>query len=101
MTIPTLLDNPSIGSHIAGGMDVKPEDIQELLEFFSKNTYKAKDTHPKVFKDMPLPRQNLIKFAIIWQIRQWSRSQKLIQTFIIFSGAEYYEKMPRPIFSGL
>ncbi|CAG7815745.1 unnamed protein product [Allacma fusca] len=29
-------------------MDVKPEEIQDLLEFFSKNTYKARDTQPKV-----------------------------------------------------
>lgn len=32
-----------------GDMQVKAEDIQGLLEFFSKNnTYKAKDTQPKV-----------------------------------------------------
>jgi len=29
-------------------MDVKPEEIQDLLEFFSKNTYRARDTQPKV-----------------------------------------------------
>lgn len=42
------LDLSMLGTEKTSGMDVKPEDIQELLEFFSKNTYKAKDTHPKV-----------------------------------------------------
>lgn len=49
MTI-TRLDSHMLESNIVGGMEVKPEDIQELLEFFSKNTYKAKDAHPKVGK---------------------------------------------------
>lgn len=29
-------------------LEVKPEEIRGLLEYFSKNTYKARDTHPKV-----------------------------------------------------
>jgi hypothetical protein len=31
-------------------VEVKPEEIRALLEYFSKNTYKARDSHPKVIK---------------------------------------------------
>ncbi|CAG7819417.1 unnamed protein product [Allacma fusca] len=40
-----LLRSVALQNH---GMDVQHQEIQDLLEFFSKNTYNAWDTHPKV-----------------------------------------------------
>lgn len=39
---------------------ISVEDLKDLLEFFSKSTYKARDTQPKVMNELPNCEANFI-----------------------------------------